>query len=670
MEPAEIDRRTLLKYGALGGLALAVIGPNAAHAADVRGSRREFTITDLGPGVVAFALAAGVAVGDVVYIQTRNMDPVRLIGLDLRTQRVVSESRLSAVKGSQAVCGDNESRYVYVGTDGAGPCVHRVDTQAPNDSGIAVMDVRGFDVQSIHVAPDGMVLVAGRHGTGGPMLWQLDPVSLQSTPIGAMPDGLQVLAGVAATDATVYAGGYVARADGSLRSVLIAVDRATGATTSILPPEMAEHAEIRDVNVIGDRVVAGSRTAGAEPSHLAFIDVSDHASYTLATGVTTRYTFRYCGLGGKIYFAGGGGRTGIGVYDPATNACTRLDGPGIPAVGFAWDLSVWEGKLVATSVNNFVAVIDTEAMTSTTIDLLEAGARPDPQMVMGVAADERFAYVGGNSVIIRHDLATGETLHLPVGGESKDMLMLGGVLYTAQYNPGGIFRYDPDADAAPVQIASLPAGQNRGLDVAYDDKNGLLAVGARSDTLGAGSIGIYELATGTFRSYVNPIDDRQMVRTLVTKDGVLYLGGDLQTGAGTVGTIVAFDPVAGSELWRLETGATRGGISGLAIQGKHLFVAGSRGEFFVVDLPRRAIVHRADLAAMVPRLARLTVQGDRIYGISDSTLFQIDRRTFEATAIATLNGSFYSGPSIGIVGRRSIYTMQDRNLVKVELPVG
>lgn len=673
MNLPEINRRSALKWGTLGAVTLAVGTPFSAQAI-VRPSRRnaEPETTDLGPGVTAFALAAGVAVGDVVYIQTRNMDPVRIVGLDLVTQRVVSESVIDAPKGSQAVCGDREGRYVYIGTDGVRSCLHRVDTQAPNEPGVPLVRVPGLDVQSVDVAPDGIVFFSG-NGGGQSLLWQYDPATGVSSPIGEMPASIHVFAGVAATLSHVYAGGYLKRADGSLQAVLIAVDRKNNVTSSILPDEMSGHAEIRDVNVIDDRVVVGSRTSGEAFCHLALIDVNDHSSYVLADGINSRYVFRFCGLGGKIYF---GGMGGLAVYDPSTNLAKRLPIPGID-VGFTWDISTWNDKLAITSAGNFVAVVDPDVPEGVAIDIVGAGARPDPQLAMGLAADLEYAYVGGNGVIMRHDLATGKTTALPVGGESKNMLLLDGVLYTAQYNPGGIWRYDPRDGRPPRQIAGLPTGQNRGLDVAHDDVNNLLLVGGRSDTLGAGAFGVYDLATSAFRTYVNPIDDRQMVRTVTASDGVAYLGGDLASGSGTVGTVVAFDPVGGRELWRVETGATRGGIGGIAVFAGKLFVMGSKGEFWVIDLTTHRIIHTADVQHLAPNRAQLDVNRGWVYGVSDGgqgrpggRLFRIDPADYSFEVVVETDGMYYSGPSISIDEDNQIYTMRERNLVRISDVMG
>ncbi|MFD0427903.1 hypothetical protein ACFQ60_05770 [Streptomyces zhihengii] len=114
-----------------------------------------------------------------------------------------------------------------------------------------------------------------------------------------------------------------------------------------------------------------------------------------------------------------------------------------------------------------------------------------PQTTMGIAADHRYAYVGGNNVIARHDLRTGEVRNLRAPGEAKDAEVLNGVLYTGQYNSQGIWRYAPGPGGGPRRAAGFPGEQNRPLDICWDDVNRLLLVAVQSDTEGGGALWTY-----------------------------------------------------------------------------------------------------------------------------------------------------------------------------------
>ncbi len=142
-------------------------------------------------------------------------------------------------------------------------------------------------------------------------------------------------------------------------------------------------------------------------------------------------------------------------------------------------------------------------------------------------------------------------------------------------------------------MAALPAGQNRPLDVCWDAVNGLVIAGAQNDTGGGGCFAAYKPSTTQVITKVNPIDALQMVRAVATKDGVAYLGGDNIYAAGPPrSTVVAWDPVANQELWRLDPGQPQG-IAAMAIHGKFLYgMSRKAAGLFVIDLDTRQVVHR------------------------------------------------------------------------------
>ena len=93
-----INRRQLLQAGGVGGLAaaLAAMSPGAAQAAPKQQAAGGPVITDLGPAVVQFSLMSSLLVGDTVYIGSRNLNPVRIIGFHLPTQTITSRTDLGS----------------------------------------------------------------------------------------------------------------------------------------------------------------------------------------------------------------------------------------------------------------------------------------------------------------------------------------------------------------------------------------------------------------------------------------------------------------------------------------------------------------------------------------------------------------------------------------------
>lgn len=323
--------------------------------------------------------------------------------------------------------------------------------------------------------------------------------------------------------------------------------------------------------------------------------------------------------------------------------------------------------MLAVSGYGFVAEWDPTTGAVVTTDLVEAGAPADPQAVMGIAAGGGFAYVGGNGTIARHALGeVRETAYLRLPGEAKDAEVLDGVLYTGQYSGQGIWRYDPRSGQPAAKVAAFPAWQNRPLDTHWDDVNRLLLVAVQADTEGGGALWTYDPVTGASAHFVNPIDNMQLLRAVTSREGIAYLGGDNAQKTGLRGTVVAFDPVAGRELWRIETGQEYG-IGALAIQGKHLYVMTLKGGFVVIDLSQRRIVHTADHRAVCPQWSSMITNKGRVYCASDTTLMRFDHKTFEMTVVVPeLNGGWYSGCHVNADEDGRMFTMRGTNLVMVE----
>jgi len=195
--------------------------------------------------------------------------------------------------------------------------------------------------------------------------------------------------------------------------------------------------------------------------------------------------------------------------------------------------------------------------------------------------------------------------------------------------------------------------------------NELALVGVQSDTVGGGSLWTYDPATGESNMFVNPIDAQQYVRAVATHDGVAYLGGSLQ-GVDGPGTVVALDPVGGEELWRLAPlpGAS---ISALAVQGDHLYGLTRKGGFFVVDLVQHTVVHTADVRSVSTGFAALVTNRGVVYGVSDTDVFRFHPATFAVTEVVPdINGSWYSGAHITNDEFGYLYTLQGRNLVRID----
>ncbi|MFB7936587.1 PQQ-binding-like beta-propeller repeat protein [Streptomyces sp. NPDC056049] len=665
-----LGRRRLLAAGGALGLATAAapLLTAPAQATTPTTARKPCTrITDLGPGIEQFALMSALQVGDTVYIGSRNLEPTQVIAFHLPTRKVVAQTVLGTGHSIQALAADPTGRYLYAGIltkgDEGRPNLFRWDLTTPDKPAEGVGRTEDRDIRDLAVAPDGTVYAVGGIPGKAPALWMYDPATGKVTKLG-VPDPKATLArAVAATDTTVFfgAGSTLAGGDGASRASLYAYDRATGTFSDVTPPEMEKDPSLRDLVIAGDRLVLGT-AASTEPAKLAVMDLADLSSYTVAP-TTGKVVKNLTANGDTLHFA-----TDAGLYSYSTATKVISPVPFDGDLGEIWGLDHVGGTLTVVSGYGFVGEIDLATGRAVVTDLGQAGAPVTPQTTMGIAADHRYAYVGGNNGIARHDLRTGKVLNLRAPGEAKDAEVLDGVLYTGQYSSQGMWTYDPAKGGQPRQLAAFPSEQNRPLDVCYDPVNELLVVGVQSDTEGGGSLWTYAPKTGRKTVHVNPVDATQMVRAVATRDGVAYLGGDNPTTQGAPGTLVAFDPVAGRELWRLDLPASlTTGVAALAVRGRHLYGLTRRGGFFVVDLRIRRVIHTADHRALCPGFAAMVTSRGTVYGVSDTTLFRFDPKTFAVTTVvAGINGGWYSGPHINADHRGRLYTMRGRNLVRIE----
>lgn len=670
MQLSQLARKTVLLAGAFIAVA-GVVGsvPAAASASSTSSAAPPVVasdaphIDDLGPAVVQFSLMSSVTIGDTLYVGSRNVEPARIIALDIPTGEVTAVTYLETGHSLQAMAADPTGRYIYAGVlqnaAGPQPNLYRWDVTTPDEPAVPIGRIGDRNVRAVTVSPDGHVFAVGDGGSTPPPLWEYDPATGEVTSLGAPDPSATGARAVAATETTVFFGGGTLFGGGAARAGLYAYDRATGVSLNITPAEMQNDPSIRELAVFGDTLLAGS-AASTEQSKVAAMDLDDLAGYSIATSIG-KTAKKFAMIGDTVYFAN---ESGVMSYEPASGAIEQVAFDG-PFLGEIWGIDSKGDTLIVTSAFGFVAEIDPAAGTSVITDLVTAGAPASPQAAMGVAAGRGSVYVGGTGAVAHHDLADGSVEYLRAPGEAKDAVLVDGVLLTGQYSSQGIWRYDP-SDGLPFrQVADFPGEQNRPQDVHWDDVNKLALVGVQSDTVGGGSLWTYDPATGESHMFVNPIDAQQYVRAVATDDGVAYLGGGLQNTDGP-GTVVAFDPVNGRELWRIAPlpGAV---ISALAVQGDHLYGLTRKGGFFVVDLATRTVVHTADVRSVSTGFAALVTNRGVVYGVSDTDVFRFHPTTFAVTEVVPdINGAWYSGAHITNDELGNLYTLQGRNLVRID----
>ncbi|SEE50212.1 PQQ-binding-like beta-propeller repeat protein [Jiangella alba] len=654
-------RRQLLKLGAIGGLAAATAG-----VLPVRAEARppEIEVTELGPGVSPFSLASGVVVGDTMYVGTRTNIPIRVVGLHLPTGEIRSVSPIGGRLTTQALVGDKEGRYVYAAARWSGDAnesnFSRIDLSDPDSPVVEPLaQITQWDPLAITISPDGLVVMTGATDAG--KLHCYDPATGTLGDLGT-PDPSAVWGrSIAATADTVFLGTRSSVPGSSAtRADLFAVDRATGAARSILPPEFAPEPELRSMAVIDGLLVI---TTGRK---IALLDLADLSSYRYFDA--PRPAGRHpVGRDGKIWFGG----LVIGELDVATGAFRDLLPDGI-TYGEIWGMGLRDGMVVGASGMGHVVEIDPVANTGRYFDLVAAGAPVEPQQPMSVRAAGRYAYVGGTNAIARHDLQTGEIVNVIFRGEAKDMRILDDVVYTCQYSDVGLLRYDPKTDGVdPKLVAPLPPGHNRPSVMHWDEPSGSLLIGGQSDTLGGGSLMTFDPASLEYSWVINPLGDTQWVRAVTTSgqqgDDIVYLGG--QTADNSAGSIVAWNRRTSTEIWRVEPQARSTGVFGLAVLRRHLYAMCSRGDFLVLDRFTGRVIHRANHADLAIGMTTLETHRGKVYATSADAVFRFSPTRFTVEPIVSgLNVPWYGIPrSDRHPESGDFFTLKDRQLIRISI---
>lgn len=669
LSESALSRRHLLQFGALGGLALAATAVSPAFAGGASfgpAAGPTATVTDLGPAVTAFTHAAATRVGDTVYIASRNIDPFRIVGYHLPTGKVTSVTHGPGIS-TQLLVPDAEGRYLYAAirqyNTAPGPGLIRLDLSKPDAPKEDLHDIPALDPYGLAVAPDGVLFFGGREMSADlrPRLRRYDTTTGVLDEVAIPDPKATMIRGVAASASEVYiATGSVLNAlPTSSKAGLWVLDRVTNAVRSILPPEFADGIEVRDLIIVDENTLAAT---GITPdgAALALIDRADPDSYTLVPWRRGGSAKNLTHAEGRFYALLGG----VQELDPATGNVRNLT-PKDVNLGELWGLFARDGKLWTVSSFGLAVEIDLTTGTHAVHDVIAAGAPADAQLAMSVAAGAGGVYVGGTNAVSRRDVATGEVTRLFAGSEAKDIDIVDGVAYFGQYSNVGILRHDPAADGQwPQLVEKFPPLQNRPHQVIWDDVNQVLLLGLQCDTKGGGSLLAYDPVADVLTSAINPIDARQMVRSVATHEGVAYLGGDVTGGRGVV---VAWDPTTHTELWRVDPLSDTAGVTGLAVRGHHLYVFGHRGELVVLDLNTRAVIHRSRHRDVVPNYGTLLVNRGVVYGTSSAAFFRFDPKTFARTDLAELNGEWYGIPRSAVDENNDFYAIRGRNLVRIRV---
>ncbi|MHA7270302.1 NHL repeat-containing protein [Arthrobacter sp. HLT1-20] len=647
-----LKRRHLLQLGTIGALGLLMAGPGSAMAAEAQ-TAGGLQLTDLGSGIDNFTMMSSVMVGDTLYLATRNIEPMKVVGFHVPTRKVTSVTEVFG-ETTQALAADPTGRYIYgcARIGGIDARLFRIDLNAPGRPMEALAHVVDLEPFTMAIAPDGVVFIGGRET--GPKVRQYDPVT-GILSVLALPDANgQYGRSLHATEDTVYFGLRARHpVTGAAAAGFYSIDRATGVPTNILPAELATTSEIRDITQVGQQLVLVNGSIGA------IMDMAEPAAYKvlrspLSMGKLPKE------MNGLLYFAGG---PGVVEYNPVTSKFRGVNDPSI-TLGAVWGLFPYQGKLVVVSAFGLVVEIDPATSASEVHDLIVAGAPVGAQLAMSIAAGNESVYVGGTNAVARHNLSTGEVRNVIGTDEAKDMVLVNGMLYTAQYSGKGIMAYDPNGSNYELhQLALLPESQNRPHDVLWDPDRARLYFGSGSDANVYGALTVFDPATSAIETFhADPFKDKQQVRTIAQSGSTLFLGGE----AVGRSQVLAWDLNTKAELWRVTFQDAPDAVCGLVVNDGLLYALGFKGKLNIVDLATHQVVHSAVYPALMPNWGSLSVIQGQVYGITSAAFFRITKSNHATEVLLEgLAADWYGVPRVAVDERNQVYAIKGRNLVRI-----
>lgn len=563
-------------------------------------------IENLGTAASGFPVNMAEQVGGHLYIASLGLEPPQLAVFDLAVRRVVRMVTIPTGRRTWAMAAAGDDLYVGMwGQEDGEPNFYRLATGTATLTALPVVRNRR-EFWALAAAPDGTVY-AGTDRRG--VVAVLDPRTGALSEITYKPAPGEVTA-LAATDDVVYAGA------GRRSAGLVAIDRANGRATDILPSELAGAVGVYALRAADTVIVAATQ---GEPARIAVMERKDPRRYRIvepdgesilgalvvdqerifASGMRSGHLYEYGRATGELH------RRATPVANaPVRRSFRTPDGVlGVSAPGLVWEHDLGSG-------------------TTSVVDLASVGADAAPERPQSLAVARTYFAVGTNNAVVLHDLEDGDVRRrVIVPGEPKAMAAVGDTLYMAMYPNGDLWRYDP-ADEEPRLAADWPDVQSRPRSMVYDPGAKRMLVGVLSDFAGGGALVMYEPAGDKLRVHTDPLSGRQAVDSVTYFEGAAILGG-----RGTDARLASVDPSSGKRSWEIVPAPGKGSVTGLAVHGRHIYGLTTEGDLFVVDARSRQVLHRA---RVVPGAAgELAIARGHVWASSADTLVRIVPGTFQ-----------------------------------------
>ncbi|MFF0225900.1 hypothetical protein [Streptomyces sp. NPDC004629] len=663
-----MGRRRLLRSGGVIAAAAALMRPAAAQALPIHGDAA-VKVTDLGPGVKNLSVMSGLLIGTNFYAGSRNVSPARVFAIDVSTAKVTATHMLGKGNFVEGLAADPTGRALFVGVTHTGRGDVNLYSIALGTGAVSkVVNVPGLLIRDLAMAPDGVLFITGRptpHADGPPVYsWSSSSRRLAkvAVPEPAADEG----SCLAATRTHVYWGGGSLLTGGNPKAGLFEINRATGKATRIpLPAELLHQTEICALAVFGHLLVLTTMNPGlGTPGGVGILDLGTRRWRVPAyTGQSLVSIARW---GTYHFVVDGAPQPGLAAIDTRSLKVTRQ-----PA-GNAHRGSGWMGIRGNTAygvVGRRFWSYDLAAKQGRVHDLATMGAAPGSMLGMSIATDGTRVYVAGTQAVDMHDLTTDKVTPLSVPGEVKDMLCVGSTLYMGVYSSQGIWRYRPGG--TPARVARLPQGQNRPTDICRDGVNKLIGMTVKSDTLGGGSLCLYDTDHAKTTSVINPLGATQVPTAVAARGGRIYIGG-------SAGDIAMWDPLTRKQIWRYALPFTEGdqrrpAVTSILVYGNKLIGASSRSLFVISISARPTLLHYVGINAFTGAAANenpeLVATGNGIYSVSAFSVVQINPVNYKLRLLLKdLGGDWYGHAHVASDPQHRLYTLSGRNLIQITTP--
>ncbi|MGO1699095.1 MAG: hypothetical protein ACTJFS_08955 [Micrococcaceae bacterium] len=619
-------------------------------------SGSSFAAETLGFGSESFPITASGMIEDTHYVVSRHMSltPGVIAGFNVDTgERVYQEDVVIDGEESEGTWGATVAGdYLYVGMSFTGDrrsSILRLDHDSQELEEVASTAPAAL-IWDMTTAPDGTIYAATSRQNGAG-LWEYDPEDENAEFLGQFEENTrQDARSVAATEDTVYLGLGNAEPD------LIAYDRDSGESESILPDELDDASYVYSLEANEDVIVAGT----SSPATLTVLDPDDPDEYDIVdvpSGTVQVIEI----VDDMVYFTGG---SSLWSYDLDEEELEKLSEVDIPG-GQTRGLYHRDGVLHGSGNLGQLWSYGLDGGEFNVIDMVEEAGEGTPEEssygepAQSLAAADGLVYTGGHFTVGVRDPENDQLTQLDVPGEPKGTQIVDGVLYMAMYSSGNLVSYDLESEEMET-LASAPRGHNRPRDLHYDAKAGQLYMTVQADTGGGGSLLFHDIDSGNSETY-EPFDDHA-VSAVTSGDETVYVAGSSGMQDSSDGAALkALDPDDGDTFWEIDFDEDLGAITGLQALDDNVYAITSEGSVLSIHPGSQDVYEIADGFGPGDLIEH---QGE-IYGATAELLFTIDRDAGEVEILLEdLNGQWFTWPSLASDGC-SIYAMHGAEVAQI-----